>query len=70
MIEEAAQSQEELDAALARMDLSEEERLMLEVILTEETVEDGVRALARYYGMEDRRSIDKALAKARRNVSK
>lgn len=70
MIDEAAQSQEELEAALAGMHLSEEERLILEVILTEETVEDGIRALSKFYGMEDRRSIDEALAKARRDVGK
>ena len=68
MMEEAAQGQEELEAALSRVPLSEEERLILEVILTEETVEGGVRALSRFYGIEDRRSIDEALAKARRNV--
>ena len=70
MMEEAAKSQEDLEAALARMRLNEEERLILEVILTEETVEDGIRALSRFYGIEDRRSIDKALAEARRNVGK
>jgi predicted transcriptional regulator len=70
MIDEAAAGQEVLESALKRMHLSEEERLILEVILTEETVEDGVRALSRFYGMEARRSIDEALAKARRNVDK
>ena len=68
MIEDAAQGQEELETALARMPLSEEERLILDVILTEETAEDGIRVLSRFYGLEDRRSIDEALAKARRNV--
>ena len=70
MIDETAAGQEELEAALARMHLDEEERLILEVILTEETVEDGVRVLSKFYGVEDRRSIDEALAKARRNVGK
>jgi len=68
MIEEAAQSQEELETALALMHLSHDERLILEVILTEDTVEAGIRALSRFYGIKDRRSIDEALAKARRNV--
>ena len=70
MIDETAAGQEELEAALGHMRLSDEEHLILEVILTEETVEDGARALSRFYGIEDRRSIDEALAKARRNVSK
>ena len=70
MIDEAAAGREELEAALARMHLNEEERLILEVILTEETLEDGIRVLSKFYGVDDRRSIDEALAKARRNVSK
>ena len=70
LIDEVAASQEDLELALANMPLSEVERLILEVILTEETVEDGVGALSRFYGIEDRRSIDKALAKARHNVGK
>jgi len=70
LIDEVAESREELDAVLGSLPLSVEERLILEVILTEETVEDGIRVLSRYYGIEDRRSIDKALAKAKRNVSR
>ena len=70
LIDEVAASQNELEAALASMPLSEVERLILEVILTEETIEDGVKVLSRFYGIEDRRSIDEALAKARHNVGK
>ena len=70
LIDEAAASREELEAALANMSLSEVERLILEVILTEETVEDGVRALSMFYGIEDIRSIDNALAKAKHNVGR
>ena len=70
LIDEVAASQDQLETALANMPLNEVERLILEVILTEETVEDGVRVLSRFYGIEDRRSIDKALAKAKHNVGK
>ncbi len=52
------------------MPLSEDERLILTVVLTEETVEEGERVLARYYGIEGRRSIDEALAKAKHSVRK
>jgi hypothetical protein len=52
------------------MNLSNEERLMLGVVLTEETAEDGAKVLSKYYGIDDRRSIDNALAKARRLGSK
>jgi predicted transcriptional regulator len=70
LIDEVAESQEELEAALANIPLNEVDRLILEVLLTEETVEDGVRVLSRFYGIGDRRSIDKALAKAKHNVGK
>jgi len=67
-IDDLVDYQDALETALASLSLEEEERLILEVILTEETVQDGVKVLAKYYGIEDRRSIDKALAKARQNV--
>ena len=70
MIDELAGDHGALKSYLNGMDLSSEERLILEVIFTEETLEDGARALARYYGLGDRRSIDKALAKAKRSVDK
>jgi len=70
LIDEVAESRDELKASLANIPLNDVERVVLEVILTEETEEDGLRALSRFYGIEDRRSIDKALAKARYNVGK
>ncbi|HYA56529.1 MAG TPA: winged helix-turn-helix domain-containing protein [Nitrososphaerales archaeon] len=65
LIDEVAESRDELRAALASMPLNDVERLILEIVLTEETKEDGVKVLSRFYGIEDRRSIDKALAKMR-----
>jgi len=56
LIDGVAESQYELEAALASMSLSGVDRLILEVILTEETVEDGVRALSKFYGIEEGRS--------------
>jgi len=70
MIDELVDSQQALTSALAGLRLDEEARLILEVLLTEETAEDGLRILSRYYGLNDRRSIDKALAEAKRNVIK
>ena len=69
-IDELVGAQEALDAALESMPLGDYERLILGVLLTEETIEDGAKVLSRYYGIEDRRSIDKALAKARRIVDR
>jgi predicted ArsR family transcriptional regulator len=70
MIDDAADQSDDLEAAMDGLPLSREERLMVGVVLTEDTMEDGVKVLSRYYGLDDRRSIDKALAKAKRNVSK
>jgi predicted transcriptional regulator len=66
LIDDLVAEQEALEEALEEARVSSEERLMLGVLLTEDTIEDGVKVLSRYYGLEDRRSIDKALAKARR----
>ncbi len=68
MIDELSDEQQGLATSLALMPLSAEEKLILEVLLTEETLEEGVAVLSNYYGIEDRRSIDKALAKARHSV--
>lgn len=68
MIDELVGEQEALRAGLESLILSPEERIILEVVLTEDTLGDGLRVLSEFYGIEDRRSIDRALAKARRIV--
>jgi DNA-binding transcriptional ArsR family regulator len=65
MVDDLVDAQEALSAALDRLSLTETERLILQVILTEETRADGEKVLSRYYGIEDRRSIDEALARAK-----
>lgn len=70
MIEDLVADQQAMTSALEGMHLDDYESLILRVLLTEETLEDGIRVLSRYYGLEDRRSIDEALAKARRIVGK
>jgi DNA-binding transcriptional ArsR family regulator len=65
MIDELVDSQQALSSALGGLKLDNEGRLILEVLLTEETAADGLRILSRYYGLDDRRSIDKALAEAK-----
>jgi len=67
-IDELVGYQGALESALEGLDLTQEERVILEVVLTEETIEDGRSVLSRYYGLEDRRSIDEVLSKARRIV--
>ena len=70
MIDDLVNDQEALAAALEEMPLGEQERLILEVLFTEETLDDGIGVLSRYYGINDRRSIAKALAQAKSNASK
>lgn len=69
MIERVATDQASLSSALDALGVTEKERLILRVVLTEETVEEGARALEKFYGIGDRRSIEGALAKAKRLVS-
>jgi len=70
MIDDLVDEQEALRTGLDGLELDAQERLILEVLLTEETLQDGLKMLSRYYGIEDRRSIDKALAKAKRSGGK
>jgi len=70
MIDDLVDDQLALTTALEEMPLGDQERLILEVLFTEETMTDGVRVLSRYYGLDDRRSIDKALAQAKSNAIK
>jgi DNA-binding MarR family transcriptional regulator len=70
MIDRLVEEEELLNGALEAGPFTDDERLILQNLLTEETIEDGVRVLSKYYGVEDRRSIDKALAKARYSVGK
>jgi DNA-binding transcriptional ArsR family regulator len=70
MIDEAADEQDNLAAAIGGLPLPSGERLILEVVLTEDTLEEGARVLAKYYGLGDRRSIETALTKAKRLVGK
>ena len=67
-IDELAENEEALAQSIEGRGLADEERLVLLTVLTEETTEEAERVLARVQGMRDaRRSIDKALATARRN---
>ena len=68
MIDEASEDQEDLAAAVGSLGLSDTERLIVEVVLTEDTLEEGREVLSKYYGIEDRRSIERALSKAGRFV--
>ncbi len=67
MIDDMVENEGKLKALIASLRLSDEERLVIQTAFTEESLEDAVKAIARNLGIrEGRRSIDKALAKAKR----
>ncbi|MDG6990832.1 MAG: winged helix-turn-helix transcriptional regulator [Nitrososphaerota archaeon] len=68
MIDEAADGQDELASAIRSLAMSPFEKLVLEVALTEDTLDDGASALSKYYGIEGRMSIESVLAKVKRIV--
>jgi len=67
MIEGLAESETRLMKAIADLKLADDERLVLQTVFTEETLQEAEEILSRVQGLQNaRRSIDKALAKARR----
>ena len=70
-IDEMVENERTLTKGIDDLDLTDEERLILLTLFTEETADDAERILTRVQGMKDaRRSIDVALAKAKHNVGK
>jgi len=70
-IDELIENEERLVKGIDDQNLTDEERLILFTIFTEETADDAERILMRIQGMKDaRRSIDNVLAKAKHNVGK
>lgn len=71
MIDDLVEDESRLRVALESMDLSDTERLILRVLFTEESLEEGERVLLEHFGLRDgKRSIEKALSKARRQTEK
>jgi DNA-binding transcriptional ArsR family regulator len=69
MIDDLVEVESRIKAVLKSMDLSETERLILQVLFTEQSLEEGERVLLKHYGLRDgRKSIESALAKARRGA--
>jgi len=70
-IDELVENEEMLAKGIEDLELSNEERLILLTLFTEETADDAERVLTRIQGLQEaRRSIDRALAKAKLNVRK
>jgi DNA-binding transcriptional ArsR family regulator len=71
MIDDLVEDESRIEAALESMDLSDTERLILQVLFTEESIEEGERVLLEHFGLQDgRKSIERALSKTRRQIKK
>jgi DNA-binding MarR family transcriptional regulator len=70
-IDELVENEEMLAKGIDSLELTDEERLILLTLYTEETADDAERVLTRVQGVRDaRRSIDEALSKVKHNVGK
>jgi len=70
-IAELAEHEERLDGLIDALGLGDEDRLVVQTAFTEETLEEAERELGKTHKVGDpRRSIARALAKARRSVEK
>ena len=68
-IDELMEDERRLIQAIEDLQLEDEDRIVMQTVFTEDTLDDAERILSRIQGLPDaRRSIDKALAEAKRNV--
>jgi predicted transcriptional regulator len=68
-IDELVSEERALRRAIGSLIADEDEKLILQVLYSEETFAEGAEALGKHFGLKDgRRSIDKALAKASHSV--
>jgi predicted transcriptional regulator len=71
MIDDLVEDESRIRDALESMDLNDTERLILNVLFTEESLEEGKRVLSENFGLQDgKNSIEKALSKARHQAKK
>lgn len=71
LIDELVSGESNLRAALGDLELGNEDKVILNVFYSEDSMEDAERVLSRYYGLKDgRRSIERALANANRVAGK
>lgn len=69
MIDNLVEDESRIKAAIDSVDLSETEQLILQVLFTEQSLEEGERVLLENYGLRDRKkAITSALTKARRGA--
>lgn len=69
MIDGLVQDESRIMAAIESMNLSNVERIILQVLFTEGSLEEGELVLLRHFGLQDgKKSIEKALSKARQDT--
>lgn len=71
MIDDLVEDESRIRAELESMDLSDTERLILQVLFTEESLAEGERVLLKHFGLHDvKKSIEEALNKTKHHVKK
>jgi len=69
MIDELVDEESRIGAILESMNLSDAEKLILQILFTEESLEQGERVLQEHFGLQDgKKSIEEALVKARHGL--
>ena len=71
MIDDLVEDESRITNSLDSMALGDFERLILQVVFTEESLEDSERVLREHFGVKDaKRSIERALARVRHQGKK
>jgi len=71
LIGEFGEDQERMASIVSSLDLTDEEKLLLHIAYSEESIDDAERAVREQHGLVDaRRSLDRAISKAKRVAKK
>jgi predicted transcriptional regulator len=71
MIDDLVEDESRIKVALESMDLSDTERLILQVLFAEESLEEGERVLLEHFGLQGgKKKVEKVLSKARHQTKK
>lgn len=71
LIDELVEDQARMEGLITSLDLTDEERLIIQTAFSEESLEEAEKALKEHHGVADaRRALEKALSKARRVAKK
>ena len=71
LIDDLVQNEGRLSALVESLQVNDNEKILLLAAFTEETMEEAEKSLSRHHGLIDpRKSIDRALANAKRNAKR